>query len=244
MIGVTVAVFLIAPDAVSGGTYLVVRLAALPADRAAVLDRREPISRQRFDQVSRALCAAGAVSALILLGVHVWKYAQVNPYAREMEPLAADVTPNSTLLPVDLSEGNTLIRGKQKTVVFGIDPFLHIVEYNLAERGVVQLKNAWAITGYHPLRYRDDANPYQEDRPTMDLQAYPIVHHRPIDYVLVWTGGQQLITPQSLRLRRQLATSYELIARSAYSGYGELYRRKDFNPNLASSSSAALRGGT
>jgi hypothetical protein len=146
---------------------------------------------------------------------------------RELEAIADDIAPNSTLLPIDLADGGTLLaRSGGQQAVLGVDPFLHVTAYHLAERGVIDLKNAWAITGYHPLRYRDETNPFAEQRPPTDLNFMPVLRNKPVDYVLVWTGGNEQSGPIRQRVRRQLAESYELVAKSPYSGYAELYRRK------------------
>lgn len=227
MIILGVIVFLVMPDNIAGGTYLVVRLAPFPLLAMLFWIASQPIAQRRFDRVSSILCGIGAASAVLLLGVHFWKYAQLSPYMYEMEAIAADIAPNSTLLPIDLSDGATLLahsRGKQP--VLGVDPFYHITEHNLAERGVVNLRNAWAVTGYHPLRYRAEMNPFSEQRPPTDLNMMPVLRKKPVDYVLVWTGGNEQPGPTRDRVRRQLAANYELIAKSPYSGYAELYRRK------------------
>jgi hypothetical protein len=106
----------------------------------------------------------------------------------------------------------------------------------------VNLCNYEAATGYFPVLYRPEVNPYDHmgllpavpDRglestpPRIDIAGYQRVTGQRVDYVLVWSP------PDPEATRAQLGDSgYERVYTSARHGLAQLYRRKDWGKNTA-----------
>jgi hypothetical protein len=122
-----------------------------------------------------------------------------------------------------------------------VGPFRHAVGYLAAGGEVINLLNFEAGTGYFPVLYRPEVNPYHHlpsrSRPAeglleetlhMDIAGYTARTGQPINYVLLWglRPGERP-GPRAQFILRQLEGDYEPVYQSPQRGLLQLYRRKD-----------------
>lgn len=180
------------------------------------------------------LLAAGI--AIILLGFHTTKYADLNDYLREYLSGINFIEPNTTLLPLSFSRHGHTPDGR--ILSWRVFPFLHASGYIAAQRGVVNLANYQADSGYFPLVFRPEVNPYTHigrnggieiEPPSVDFLTYPQRTGGQVDYVLIWrVRDEQRDHKDTKAVFQQLEAGYELIYTSPQRGFMRLYRRKDW----------------
>jgi len=183
---------------------------------------------------------AALVGAGTLLGLHSHTYAQANDYLREMVQVVNSIEPDHTLLPLNFMQSGVSPDGKLLSERVG--PFRHAAGYIAAEKHIVNLKNYEASTGYFPMLYRPEVNPYQlmgmDERvldhgldtvpPRVDFLTYAAKTGKSVDYVLIWgLRPEQRTEPPTIAILSQLeAGGYEPVAVPSRRGLVHLYRRK------------------
>ena len=81
------------------------------------------------------------------------------------------------------------------------------------------------ITSYQGIQYRPNLSPGTDD--LIEFTAHANRIGKPIDYVLVWTGGSAIPDNASTRrIYQQLGDQYDLVYVSPATGYARLYRHK------------------
>ena len=95
---------------------------------------------------------------MALLAQHVAAYARINPYLEEYASAAAALEPNATLLPWNYTDAGVGPDGRPLSVRVG--PFRHAAGYITARWPGVNLCNYEAATGYFPVLYRPEVDPY------------------------------------------------------------------------------------
>jgi hypothetical protein len=170
-----------------------------------------------------------------LLSSHAASYAVLNRYLQEFRTAAPQIRPGATLFAVHWQDDTALGADGRNMAAGGVDPFRHAAASILAPLAVLDLTNDWAVTDYHPLKWRPGLDPF--DRTTLeviDFTGYARRTGKTIDYVMAWTGGHAHDGPRDRELLRQLRDQYELVFTSPGTGYVQLYRRRGSDPQGSS----------
>jgi hypothetical protein len=180
------------------------------------------------------LMAAGI--AVILLGLHTIKYAELNDYLKEYLSGLNLIESNTTLLPLSFSQQGHTPDGR--ILSLRVSPFLHASGYIAAQRGIVDLANYEADSEYFPIVFRPELNPYTHigqkggiefEPPSVDFLTYSQRTGGQVDYILVWgVRDEQRNHKDAKAIFQQLETGYELIYTSPQRGFTQLYRRKNW----------------
>lgn len=224
-------VYFIAPNTISGGGALTPRLLLYPFF-VLILWLGAQSYRKAF---KRNIVIASVGIALIFLGLHAKKYAELNTYIDEYLSGMHLVKSNTTLLPLCFSHFGHSLDGQKLSRRVAI--FLHISSYIAVQRGVVQLDNYEAFgCGYFPLTYKPSLNPVKHIAihggienipPEVDFLSYPKRTGRHVDYILLFGDYRKFIDHQATKsIFEQLEQGYDLIYSSSNKGQLHLYSRK------------------
>ncbi len=231
--GAMFAAYFAAPTELSGGGFVEPRLALLAFLTLILWLGVHPFSRT----LKHLVQAAATVIALGLLTLHVFAMRQLNEYLTDYLSAQPHVEPNRTLLPLVFARSLHTGSGWTDNVKVGV--FRNAGGYLAACDGVIDLENYEAHSGYFPVDFRPQVDPFvqlnpehfgqdvglQAEPPDVDILGYTERTGLPVDYVLLWNvrPGQEQ-TPAGRRVFEQLATHYELIHTSPL-GLLRLYRR-------------------
>jgi hypothetical protein len=230
--GLALVAYLIAPSAVSGGSFLNTRLSLFVFFFLILW-----LGAHEFGpRLKRLVQGAAALLALALLGLHAWAYADFNTYLAEYGEVERHLKPESTVLPLNFTR--KLLEGRLAEAKVGV--FRNAAGYLAARRGIVELENYEANTTYFPVRYQPELNPFDHigtrNAPDQGLQAVPpdvefLTYQertrKPVDYVLLWNVTDQTRgTPAGVAIFDQLRKGYERV--ETVPGLLQLYRRKGF----------------
>ncbi|HEX5272281.1 MAG TPA: hypothetical protein VFW33_17410 [Gemmataceae bacterium] len=233
--GLTFASYLAAPTELSGGGFVEPRLALLGLLALILWLGTFPFG----PWLKRTVQVVGALLALALLGLHVSAYAAFNDYLAEYMSAEPYLEANRTLLPLPFAHG--LHTGDPRLDNAKVGVFRHAAGYLAARAGVIDLENYEGHSGYFPVDYRPEVDPFvqmnpqhagqdvglQAEPPDVDFLKYTERTGLPVDYVLLWDVRPALRdTPAGRAIFEQLADRYELIHTSPR-GMMQLYRRKD-----------------
>lgn len=177
------------------------------------------------------------ILSLCFILLHSIKYYELNDYLAEYLSAAPLIKQESVVLPVSFSHKGKTLEGKE--ISPRIRTFLHLASRIAVEREVVELLNYEATTGYFPLLYRPDLNPYhhlpaegilESEEPELDIMGYQERTGVRIDYVLLWWAPMAKKMPSKRKalesILSQLEDDYELIYSSPERNLVSLYRRK------------------
>jgi len=230
VVGASVWVYFVAPDGLSGGGFISHRMNLYP-----FLTLLLWLAVRRAGAVTKWMTRiAASTIALGLVTLHIGKYAELNDYLAEYTSGQSLVERNSTLLPLCFSHQGVSPDGRVLSARIGL--FLHAAGHIAAERGIVELDNYEANTGYFPLTFRGEVNPFwhigvgpglEAQPPCADFATYPTRTKGHVDYVLLWGMREDQRELDCTRsILQQLADGYELIYTSPQRGMMQLYRRK------------------
>jgi hypothetical protein len=233
----TFAAYFTAPTELSGGGFVEPRLALLALLALILWLGTFPFGpRLKWTvQGSAALIAVG------LLVLHVTAYAAFNDYLDDYLSAEPHLEANRTLLPLPFAR--RLHTGDPRLDNAKVGVFRHAAGYLAAQVGVIDLENYEGTTGYFPVNYRPEVDPFvqlnpdqvgedvglQAAPPDVDFLKYGERTGIPVDYVLLWdVRPESKKSPVGEAIFAQLADRYELIHTSPR-GLLQLYRRKDFS---------------
>jgi len=227
-----VLVYFTAPDAISGGTYMNSRLALYPFFALILW-----LGAQSYRKIMKLKIIIVSVGiTLALLGLHVKKYAELNPYITEYLSGMHLIESNTTLLPLCFSPFGYSSSGR--SLSRKVESFIHASSYIAAKRHVVEFNNYEAWKGHFPLIYRASLNPLKHIAirqridavpPEVDFLSYPKRAGGRVDYVLLWGVRQEFLNHKATKsIFEQLRQGYDLIFTSPNKGLIQLYRRQDF----------------
>jgi hypothetical protein len=228
------ALYFFAPAEASGGMFVNLRLNLFPFFALLLW-----FGTHTFSERSKRLVEAVAtVTCLLTLGLHVAAYAELNDYLREYLSGMEQIEPNSRLLPLCFAPNGRGPDGQNLT--YRVGPFRHAAGYLAAERRLVDLDNYEANSGYFPLRFRPEVEPYvhmgKDPRlpgrgleavpPCVDFLDYPAQTGQEVDYVLIWGVSEELRKhPCTESIYEQLDKGeFKLIYKSPQRGLLQLYR--------------------
>ena len=195
-------VFLIAPDAMAGGSILLLRLSLFPF-LALVPWLAPPRPRVVFAGVAVALAATATWQAVRLAEVH----RELDPQLAAFGDGLAAAAPHSRVLPI--------VYGREEGLAGRV--FGHAAGWAAIDRGLVDWSDYQAASELFPIGFRDI--PGRPDNFAVEAhpERYAVRRHLAVvDYVYTWR------MPVDAPLRRRLERFYDAVATS---GEGVLYRR-------------------
>jgi hypothetical protein len=179
--------------------------------------------------------AAAACLAVVQLGIHTAKYAELNDYLREYLSGMELVEPNTTLLALSFSHKGTAPDGRRLSE--SVEVFRHASGYLTAQRDAIDLLNFEAGLDPAPVLYRPGLNPYRfllkgqqldAEPPQAEFLAYSGIGGH-VDYVLLWSlDPRRSADGVTNAILGQLRLGYQEIYTSPQRGLMHLYRRKDW----------------
>jgi hypothetical protein len=222
-------VYLLAPESLSGGSFLNQRLLLF-----ALLLFVVWFGTLHFSSRIRVSIQITAVSiALLNVVLNVQVYAAINRDVVQYLSAAKSIEPNRTLLALCFA-GEGCGVGREPGYL-RISPLSHLSGYIAAQRHLVSLSNDQAHTNYFPVRYHYhmDPSPYTvvtevEGRREWgrNLAGYDDATGGSIDYVLLWNIADAWRRGEdTTRLMAWLSESYTLILTSA-TGELRLYQKR------------------
>jgi hypothetical protein len=235
--GLTFAAYFAAPTELSGGGFVEPRLALLGLLTLILWLGTFPFG----PRLKRSVQAFATLIAVALLGLHVAAYAAFNDYLAEYLSAEPHLEANRTLLPLPFAHG--LKTGDPRLDNAKVGAFRHAAGYLAARVGVIDLENYEGHSGYFPVDYRPDFDPFvqmnpvhagqdvglQAEPPEVDFLKYAERTGLAVDYVLLWDARPELRdTPAGRAIFEQLADRYEKIHTSSPREMLQLWRRKDF----------------
>jgi len=229
------ALYFLMPSALAGGLFIDYRLTLFSFFALVLWFAAQPaIQRARW-----TLRLVAPACALALLGMHVKTYAQCNEALDDLLLASDAIEPDSIFLTLNFAPAGIDADGKPLSVRVG--PFRHLAGYIALRRPVVNLVNYEATTGYFPILYRPEVNPYrlmgQDDKvldrglhlvpPRVDFLSYAKQTGKPVDYILIWgLRSEQRSDPWTISIYRQLeAGGYVEVPIPLRRGLLLLYRR-------------------
>jgi len=168
------------PDGMSGGGFITTRLNLYPF--IIILPW---LSARFWKPVKYFFGTVAIVLILIHLGFTTYYYKILNDGLDEYTSAIPLVGKNETILPISFNHGG----GESARI--GL--YLHAAGYYCAAKGAIELDNYEAGTGYFPLKYKPQMNPFSTvggiESATGDIhpEAYP----EPIDYILLWSPREE-----------------------------------------------------
>jgi hypothetical protein len=227
---VYVAVFLVAPDALSGGSLLSVRVAMYPNFALLLWWAAMPIGPQAFARLRLAVLLVSVAASAWLIENQFRYSIALNRYLAEYDAIPAMVPEGSTFLPVHYEEwgqmdiANFMHNSSPVRLSDALDPFRHAEMRGLAERGIIDLANHWASTDHQTLSWQPGLNPMTPLIDGVDdFLGYSRRTGVPVDFVLVRDGGMQHADSQALLIASELRLAYRPIYTSP-TGNLTLYR--------------------
>lgn len=217
--------YLIAPDYISGGTYVNQRMNLYPFFALILW-----FGAQAFEKLfKRAIIILATVITLFASFHYMEKYAELNSYLEDYFSGMHMIESNTTLLPLLFSH-----RGRSpddKLLSNKVKPFLHASGYIAAQKNIVDLSH----TPIDPLLWRQDLSPHEH---IGDIQGKPpqvrfITYHERtggrVDYILLWGDPGRFSDVEATRsIFRQLEEGYDLVFTSPRTGLMRLFRRKNW----------------
>ncbi|UKN01059.1 hypothetical protein K6119_15115 [Paracrocinitomix mangrovi] len=180
----------------------------------------------RFSYAALA-CAAN----LVLMCIRIPTTHKMSKAAEEVLEAAPFIKDESTLLPLSYNHSGCTTDGELIADHFWV--FMHIGDYIGTEKAVVTLGNYEANTGYFPLNYKDEKNPFanlgniEGQPPNPDLLEYPERTGGTIDYVLLFCYQDNMADIDDVaRTFNVLNTHYEKIFTSS-NDRAILYKHND-----------------
>jgi hypothetical protein len=244
--GLALVAYFAAPSALAGGSFVNTRLSLFPFFFLILW-----LGVHSFSPVLKRLIqftAAGVT--LTWLVCHTVVYAEFNDYLSEYLSVEPVLQPGSTVLPLTFRYQLRTPDNRLASVKVGV--FRHAAGYLAARSAVIDLENYEAATGYFPVRFKPEVNPFEHIGiggfvPDHGLQAQPPCVEfltyaertggRPVDFVLLWNVlPEQCDTPAGRSILQQLKQGYELTYTSSPRGLLQLYRRRTGSQPSCSSS--------
>lgn len=225
-------IYFIAPEGISGGSYMSYRLNLFPFFALILW-----FAAREYGRFARiAIQIIGVVLAVVFLWYHVLGYARLNDYLTEYTSGASLIEPNSTILPLCYAPFGR--RPDGQLLSNRVKVFLHAAGYIAASRDAMELDNYQANTAYFPLVWRPELNPYsrfpmlgggiESNPPCVNFAFNTEQTGDLVDYVLVWGMNRNISRhPCSRFVLLQLTNQYDLI-HSSRRGLMRVFRRKGF----------------
>jgi hypothetical protein len=159
-------------------------------------------------------------------------FSDVSLMVQEIRTAGKQINDKSTVLPLNMEH---LLRNKNGEVInINIPLFSHVAEYATERKQIIYLDNYEAATGYFPLKWKADKDPFihlavgdgiEEQPPQVDIAGYEAKYAR-VDNILMWGADEAAMShPSYPALMRVIAENYMLVSASPVYQV-KLYRRK------------------
>jgi hypothetical protein len=229
-----VIVYFLAPDATAGGSFLYMRLGLFPYFALILWLAAQPVG----PRLRLGVQVGTAAATLLLLALHVESYRQLNGLLDEYLSCAGLIEPETTVLSVSFDHTGHGDDGRALSERVGA--FRHAAGYIAAERGVIDLLNYEAGTGYFPVRFNHAVSPVEylggdprgygggllDQPPRVNIADYTSNTRQTVDYVILWGRREG---PATRNVLGKSEAEYELISPPSPRGLVQLYRRR-FSP--------------
>ena len=224
------ALYFLAPGGLAGGGILTPRLAILTYVLGLLWVAGAP-----FGNVVRPIAVvAGVVISVSLVAIKLPWHARAAEACEELLSVAPAIEPRSTVLPLSFDHHGRTPEGEP--VVENIWLFKHAADYVGTDRPLVMLGNYEGHTGFFPLVWRAERNPFdhlggdagiEAQPPEARIQEYVERTGASVDYVLTWALEDDDREHERTRaLLDELELYYRPIATSPH-GLASLYERAD-----------------
>jgi len=226
-----VLIYLFAPNAMSGGSFITDRLNLYPFFAFVLWFGIHSFHRS----VKRGIILAALVITLVSFGLHARRYSELSDYLAEYHSGMHLIKPNTTLLPLVFDSRGRASDGR--ILSLKSRPFLHASGRIASESHIVEFTNYEAgAVNYFPIIYRSNLNPYVHigiegklamEPPRVEFLTYPERTGGQVDYVLVWgIQERQRNLDATKSIYEQIEKGYDLIYTSPRTGLMNLYQRK------------------
>lgn len=189
-----------------------------------------------YRQPQQAMVQAGSIVLLVCfaaMGVYRLVYTSAAADATADYTSAAKyIKAGSVVLPLDFARGGKDKNGKEITDRNW--PFVHAAEYMGTEKSLIFLDNYEASTGFFPLQWKEEVNPFyhlsmyegiEGCPPYADMNAYKQTSGVTIDYVLMWCYDPVFLSNDHFRkLYGDIQSGYHLVYTSP-SARTQLYEK-------------------
>jgi hypothetical protein len=221
--GLLLAVYLLAPPGLAGGSYVTPRLALFPFFALLLW-----LASMRWSAAARtAVAAAAATLTLASLALHARSYRHANDLLAEYLTAEPWLEAGTTVLPLHYR--------RQPAEFPRVDVLAHAAAYLAVSRHTVDLV-FYEGTGHgiFPVSFHREVNPYrmlgdnpESTPPCVDLEAYARLTGRTIDTVLTWKRQRDPGTACAAFTAEQLERRYRRVHVSRPRGFLEVWRLKD-----------------
>lgn len=232
---VLLAIYLAAPNDLSGGGFISHRLNLFPFLALLLWFG----TFQLPEAWKKVFLSAAAVLAFAFLAAFAPIYAALDEGLEEIAAVGDLIEPGHTFLFLSYAHWGEGLDGKPLS--FRTEPFVHAGSYVAARRGLVDLSLYEANEDYFPIYYRPHRNPYRHLAtvplgietvpPRVDLPGYERRRHGRVDYVMIW-GPRGAGNHEAAEILRQLRAEYDLLHTSP-DGRVKLFRLRGISERVA-----------
>lgn len=223
------------PGSMAGAGILSVRLQFMPY--LVVLLWLAGNSFHPIVKKATAVIAIGLVISFSVIRIPIHKLASHT--IEEYVSVRKHIPSRSTVLPLSYAHNGKTPEGE--LVSDQIWLFMHAADYIGTDRSLVMLANYEANTGYFPIIWKDERNPYKHLSsgaglehlpPGVDIGGYEKATGGKIDYVITWCLDDQFRNSKETRaIFEHLDENYEHIFSSEH-GLAQLYERTVENSEI------------
>ncbi|MDX1908973.1 MAG: hypothetical protein SF053_18195 [Bacteroidia bacterium] len=232
--GITLLLYFKQPGGFAGAGVLPIRLQALPWIGAFLWMATAQWSPRW--QLIAAIPAAVLMTALLVLRLPVQQ--QASQAAEEYQTAVSAIPPRQVVLPLSYSHNGKNLDGSQ--IAKRIWLFMHGGDYMGVSKPLILLGNYEANTGYFPIMWRHQINPFvylstQEgiefQPPSVDIPGYAEkARWGRVDYVVTWCMDSTVMDhPYTQLTMKQLTEDFDEIFTTKH-GRARVYRKKGLGP--------------
>ncbi len=186
-----VLIYFVAPDRMSGGSFIRPRLNLFPFFALLLWfgSFEYPV------RVRRGVQAAAVALSLYLFGTVASRWAELDSYLAEYASAGRWIEPGSTLLALSFAHAGRATDGRELSCRTW--PFMHAQGQIAARQPIVDLALYEGDTDHFPFYFRPERNPFRliatdpqglyEEPPRVDFATYAERTGGRVDYVLLWS---------------------------------------------------------
>jgi len=223
-----VLLYFIQPGALAGAGILSKRLQFIPYLVVFLWLAHIPYNHQQKRVTTVVGISIIIMFSVLRIPIHRFASDAVEEYVS-----ANTVIPSrSTVLPLSFSHNGKTPAGDRISQKVWL--FMHAFDYSGTDKPLVLFGNYEANTGYFPIIWKTDKNPYtylskggglEHQPPGVGIMNYESSTKSRIDYVVTWCLDEQFMEhPNTLELLKELTANYELIFTSKHQ-LTRVYRR-------------------
>ncbi|MEQ9423533.1 MAG: hypothetical protein RJQ09_03880 [Cyclobacteriaceae bacterium] len=226
---ITFLVYFLHPSTFTGAGVLSIRLQFIP-----YLTLLLWFSSIDFPQLFKKVILA---TTLVIATAFIWirqpQTALASDAVEEYLEVAEHIEAHSTVLPLSFSHNGKTPEGELITKRIWL--FMHVSDYLGAIKPSILLGNYEGNTGYFPIDWKPEMNPFRHlssneglefQPPSVDIDNYQNKTGSDIDYVILWCLDEQYMSHEyTVNILEQLSANYEMTFASE-NNLVQLYRKK------------------